>query len=122
MQIGKKLVCFIVSIKYSARILKIKKIIPEKKKNRTVNSGKVWGDISKKVDQDRKNKTDKNENIDPQFLEKILLDFGVSGNVKKVSHGPVVTLNEFEPAAGIKVSKIVNSAKHDTDACIKSLD
>ena len=52
--------------------------------------------------------SDKNENNDPEFLEKILLDFGVSGNVKKVSHGPVVTLNEFEPAAGVKVSKIIN--------------
>ena len=50
----------------------------------------------------------KNENSDPLFLEKILLDFGVNGNIKKVSHGPVVTLNEFEPAAGVKVSKIVN--------------
>ena len=49
-----------------------------------------------------------NENNDPTFLEKILLDFGVNGKIKKVSHGPVVTLNEFEPAAGIKVSKIVN--------------
>jgi S-DNA-T family DNA segregation ATPase FtsK/SpoIIIE len=49
-----------------------------------------------------------NENNDPEFLEKILLDFGVSGNIKKVSHGPVVTLNEFEPAAGVKVSKIIN--------------
>jgi DNA segregation ATPase FtsK/SpoIIIE, S-DNA-T family len=51
---------------------------------------------------------DKNETHDPEFLEKILMDFGVSGNIKKVSHGPVVTLNEFEPAAGVKVSKIIN--------------
>ena len=50
----------------------------------------------------------KNESHDPEFLEKILMDFGVSGNIKKVSHGPVVTLNEFEPAAGVKVSKIIN--------------
>jgi DNA segregation ATPase FtsK/SpoIIIE, S-DNA-T family len=50
----------------------------------------------------------KNETHDPKFLEKILMDFGVSGNIKKVSHGPVVTLNEFEPAAGVKVSKIIN--------------
>ena len=50
----------------------------------------------------------KNENNNPEFLEKILLDFGVNGKIKKVSHGPVVTLNEFEPAAGIKVSKIIN--------------
>tara|TARA_B100000963_G_scaffold360564_1_gene391905 strand:- start:1422 stop:3506 length:2085 start_codon:yes stop_codon:yes gene_type:complete len=56
---------------------------------------------------ERDNK-DNNEVHDPEFLEKILLDFGVSGNIKKVSHGPVVTLNEFEPAAGVKVSKIIN--------------
>ena len=47
-------------------------------------------------------------NYDEKSLEKILLDFGVEGKIKKVSHGPVVTLNEFEPAAGIKVSKVIN--------------
>ena len=46
--------------------------------------------------------------INEEFLEKILLDFGVEGKIKKISSGPVVTLNEFEPAAGVKVSKIVN--------------
>ncbi|MDC2997569.1 DNA translocase FtsK [Candidatus Pelagibacter sp.] len=50
----------------------------------------------------------KNQSSDPEFLEKILLDFGVNGKIKKISHGPVVTLNEFEPAAGVKVSKIIN--------------
>ena len=56
-------------------------------------------------------KKDKNlsENkIDEKTLEKILLDFGVEGEVKKVSQGPVVTLYEFEPAPGVKVSKIIN--------------
>ena len=52
--------------------------------------------------------SNKEEASDPKFLEKILLDFGVNGSIKKVSHGPVVTLNEFEPAAGVKVSKIIN--------------
>ena len=42
------------------------------------------------------------------FLESTLLDFGIMGKIKKVSPGPVVTLYEFEPAAGIKTSKIVN--------------
>ena len=51
---------------------------------------------------------EKNQSSDPEFLEKILLDFGVNGKIKKISHGPVVTLNEFEPAAGVKVSKIIN--------------
>ena len=50
----------------------------------------------------------KNNFGDPEFLEKILLDFGVNGKIKKISNGPVVTLNEFEPAAGVKVSKIIN--------------
>ena len=48
------------------------------------------------------------DKIDESTLEKILLDFGVEGKIKKVSRGPVVTLNEFEPAAGVKVSKIIN--------------
>ena len=49
-----------------------------------------------------------NNEINTDFLEKILLDFGVEGKIKKVSRGQVVTLNELEPAAGIKVSKIIN--------------
>ena len=42
------------------------------------------------------------------FIEKILLDFGIKGKIKKVNNGPVVSLYEFEPAPGVKVSKIVN--------------
>ena len=53
-------------------------------------------------------KKDSNQNYDEKSLEKILLDFGVEGEIKKVSYGPVVTLNEFEPAAGVKVSKVIN--------------
>ena len=59
-----------------------------------------------------KNKDDIKNNfenkVDKSLLEKILLDFGIEGNIKKVNHGPVVTLNEFEPAPGVKVSKIIN--------------
>ncbi len=55
-----------------------------------------------------RNKNQNEDKIDENTLEKILLDFGVEGKIKKVSRGPVVTLNEFEPAAGIKVSKIIN--------------
>tara|TARA_Y100000590_G_scaffold364552_1_gene423005 strand:- start:458 stop:2581 length:2124 start_codon:yes stop_codon:yes gene_type:complete len=60
---------------------------------------------------DAKNKKDTNnaESVkNSEFLEKILLDFGVQGKIKRISSGPVVTLNEFEPASGVKVSKIVN--------------
>ncbi len=64
--------------------------------------------LLKEPNKEEKQKSNIEENHNPEFLEKILLDFGVSGKIKKVSHGPVVTLNEFEPAAGIKVSKIIN--------------
>jgi len=65
-------------------------------------------DLLKIPTKNEKENLNQNENNDPKFLEKILLDFGVNGNIKKVSHGPVVTLNEFEPAPGVKVSKIIN--------------
>jgi len=56
---------------------------------------------------ERKSNTNEDD-VDKDFLEKILLDFGVEGKIKKISHGPVVSLNEFEPSPGIKVSKIIN--------------
>jgi S-DNA-T family DNA segregation ATPase FtsK/SpoIIIE len=65
-------------------------------------------DLLKLPDKKERGNFNKNETHDSEFLEKILMDFGVSGNIKKISHGPVVTLNEFEPAAGVKVSKIIN--------------
>mgnify|MGYP001458989076 FL=1 len=65
-------------------------------------------DLLKSPSKKERENINNNENNNPEFLEKILLDFGVNGNIKKVSHGPVVTLNEFEPAAGVKVSKIIN--------------
>ena len=45
---------------------------------------------------------------DAQFMEKILLDFGINGKIKTINNGPVVSLYEFEPAPGVKVSKIIN--------------
>ncbi len=43
-----------------------------------------------------------------EFMEKILLDFGIDGKIKTINNGPVVSLYEFEPAPGVKVSKIIN--------------
>ena len=53
-------------------------------------------------------KASTSKNPSPEFIEKILLDFGIKGKIKKVSNGPVVSLYEFEPAPGIKVSKIIS--------------
>ncbi len=78
----------------------------QKSNNKTFKIPSI--DLLKIPTKKEKENSDNNENNDPAFLEKILLDFGVDGKIKKVSHGPVVTLNEFEPAPGIKVSKIIN--------------
>ena len=45
---------------------------------------------------------------DVEFMEKILLDFGIDGKIKAINNGPVVSLYEFEPAPGVKVSKIIS--------------
>ena len=43
-----------------------------------------------------------------RFLEQKLREFGVDGEVVQVSPGPVITMYEFAPAAGVKVNKIAN--------------
>jgi S-DNA-T family DNA segregation ATPase FtsK/SpoIIIE len=42
------------------------------------------------------------------ILEKKLKDYGIEGRVTEVRPGPVITMYEFEPAPGVKVSKIAN--------------
>ncbi len=42
------------------------------------------------------------------ILEKKLKDYGIDGRVTEVRPGPVITMYEFEPAPGVKVSKISN--------------
>ncbi|WP_375673367.1 DNA translocase FtsK [Bartonella sp. TS82HLJMH] len=42
------------------------------------------------------------------FLESVLEDFGIKGEVIHVHPGPVVTMYEFEPAAGVKSSRVIN--------------
>ncbi len=42
------------------------------------------------------------------ILEKKLRDYGIDGRVCEVSPGPVITMYEFQPGEGIKVSRIAN--------------
>lgn len=42
------------------------------------------------------------------ILESKFLDFGIEGLIVQVHPGPVITMYEFEPAPGVKLSKIVN--------------
>lgn len=43
-------------------------------------------------------------------LLKVLNDYGVSGEIVDARQGPVVTLHEFEPAAGTKAARVVGLA------------
>ncbi|MET3661709.1 S-DNA-T family DNA segregation ATPase FtsK/SpoIIIE [Aquamicrobium ahrensii] len=45
------------------------------------------------------------------LLESVLEDFGVKGEIIHVRPGPVVTLYEFEPAPGVKSSRVINLAE-----------
>jgi S-DNA-T family DNA segregation ATPase FtsK/SpoIIIE len=43
-----------------------------------------------------------------KLLERVLDDFGVTGQIVKVRPGPVVTLYELEPAPGTKSARVIN--------------
>lgn len=56
-------------------------------------------------------KRDEDELINnSSILEKKLIDFGIEGKVVQVLPGPVITMYEFEPASGVKVSRIMSLA------------
>ena len=44
------------------------------------------------------------------MLETVLADFGIKGTIGQVRPGPVVTLYELEPAAGVRSSRVVGLA------------
>lgn len=43
-----------------------------------------------------------------EFLQNILEDFNVKGDIVSIHPGPVVTLYEFEPAPGVKTSRVIS--------------
>ena len=53
-------------------------------------------------------------------LEEKLADFGVQGKVVGINPGPVITMYEYAPAPGIKISRIVNLAD-DLSMALKAI-
>jgi len=45
-----------------------------------------------------------------RYLESVLQDFGIKGEIVKVWPGPVITLYELEPAPGTKASRVIGLA------------
>jgi S-DNA-T family DNA segregation ATPase FtsK/SpoIIIE len=58
--------------------------------------------------QDRSDLSDEALEENARMLEAVLGDFGVRGRIVAVRPGPVVTLYEFEPAAGVKSSRVIS--------------
>jgi S-DNA-T family DNA segregation ATPase FtsK/SpoIIIE len=57
---------------------------------------------------DRADLSDEALEENARMLEAVLSDFGVRGRIVAVRPGPVVTLYEFEPAAGVKSSRVIS--------------
>jgi DNA segregation ATPase FtsK/SpoIIIE, S-DNA-T family len=55
-----------------------------------------------------------------RILEEKLSDFGVQGKVVAISPGPVITMYEYAPAPGIKISRIV-SLSDDLSMALKAI-
>ena len=49
-------------------------------------------------------------NANARMLETVLDDYGVKGEIVRVRPGPVVTMYELEPAAGLKASRVIGLA------------
>ncbi|MDC0865065.1 DNA translocase FtsK 4TM domain-containing protein [Rickettsiaceae bacterium] len=49
-------------------------------------------------------------NKNAESLLSVLQDFGINGKIIDIKEGPVVTLYEFEPSAGIKSSRVIGLA------------
>ncbi|MBF0536824.1 MAG: DNA translocase FtsK 4TM domain-containing protein [Nitrospirae bacterium] len=45
---------------------------------------------------------------DASTLQELLADFGAEGKILHINPGPIVTMYEFEPASGVKLSKVVS--------------
>ena len=63
------------------------------------------------VDSSRRREVNRSALVEKaRMLEEVLSDFGIRGHIEDVREGPVVTLYELEPDAGIRASRIIGLA------------
>ncbi len=95
-------------------IIKQLKSTKTKKPNRSKGSRYKLPDTDLLIDRSNENKDKKisRDIIENQsrMLMKVLEDFGVYGTSLGAKVGPLVTLHEFEPAAGTKASRVIGLA------------
>ena len=90
-------------------------IVNDKVNENRINNKKVFSTPSLEILENENNRIKKKFNKDLAeansiLLEKVFTDFGIEIKVINVKHGPVITLYEILPAAGIKINTIINLA------------
>ncbi len=70
-------------------------------------------------DKEDKSKTNTYLNSLAQKINETLTEFGIQGEIVHISKGPVITVFEYKPAPGIKISKIA-SLNHDLALALKA--
>ncbi len=103
-------------------VVVVDRTVPSKKKEKTPEQESFdFGQLGREfqlppislleAETEKKQKIDRDSLVmNSRILEKKLQDYGVEGRVVEVRPGPVITVYEFEPAPGVKVSRIVNLA------------
>ncbi len=114
---------------FSTKSVKIKRKVPEKEKKsvtkrkkkvaeqnivrQTINSSGFALPSVRLLSEPRsngENLSDAELKVRSENLTKVLGDFGIKGEIVGISPGPVVTLYELKPAAGIKSSRVIGLA------------
>jgi len=84
------------------------KYIDEKQKIEAVEKGFIVPPLSLLKIEKQEDSISKEEIVaSARSIEARFAEFGIHGTIKEVHPGPVVTMYEFEPASGIKLSKII---------------
>ncbi|MCX7988830.1 MAG: DNA translocase FtsK 4TM domain-containing protein, partial [Thermodesulfovibrio sp.] len=85
-----------------------KKEIDERQKIEAFEKGFILPPLSLlKIEKNEGNIAKEEIIASARSIESRFAEFGIHGTIKEVHPGPVVTMYEFEPASGIKLSKII---------------
>ena len=95
-----------IKIKY----FKKEKASPRKKILSQDNANWILPDLSELFQTSIQPKVKKTFDNRSRILIEKLRGFGINGTITKVSHGPIVSVFEFKPAADVKISKITDLA------------
>jgi hypothetical protein len=106
------ILCVWGGVYYAYRLFQVKKG-PQKKKSRSVampivtHSAYAFPPVTL-LKEPFPGRLQGKKDTHTEKLKTVLNDFGINGMVLKANPGPIVTLYEFEPSAGVKSSRIIS--------------